>query len=198
MKAGSEILRYLYKLRCKNCLASIYICKITPELFRVGFAWWHRHCWSDGDGIWQHTAEHLILNSIIYNDISLCKSENVFLHDASHESDLVDAEKHWQTNVCQCFHINEAIIVAWFWVKLASSHAVRWIAWLMQRRRWWQAAISCGEAHASFEPQIAECRIDVNSRITRRTQVRQGVCESERGELKHLSNPRKRNQLRCG
>ena len=40
--------------------------------------------------------------------------------------------------------------------KIASSHAVRRIAWLGERRRSWQAAKSFGETHAVFEPKIAE------------------------------------------
>ena len=32
----------------------------------------------------------------------------------------------------------------------------QWIAWLGSRRRTWQAAISWGEPHAGFEPQISE------------------------------------------
>ena len=52
---------------------------------------------------------------------------------------------------------------------------------LESRRRAWQAAISPGELHASFEPGIPELLRE----------------ERERGELKHLSNRRKRKQMRC-
>ena len=52
---------------------------------------------------------------------------------------------------------------------------------LKSRRRAWQAAISPGELHASFEPGMPE--------LLRK--------EREPGELKHLSSRRKRKQLRC-
>ena len=55
------------------------------------------------------------------------------------------------------------------------------------RRRTWQAAISCGEAQAAFDPQISEWGNP------------SGVIQTSRkgrepGEVKHLSNRRKRNR----
>ena len=60
---------------------------------------------------------------------------------------------------------------------------VRRIAWLKQRRRTWQAAISLGEVHATIEPKISECE----THICRKA--------SQRRELKHLSTGRKRKQI---
>lgn len=40
-------------------------------------------------------------------------------------------------------------------IKIASSHAIWWMARLRKRRRWWQAAICHGEPHAGIEPWIA-------------------------------------------
>ncbi len=57
------------------------------------------------------------------------------------------------------------------------------------RRRTWHAVISLGEAHAAFEPKISECDfVHLFEGVTRECRPR--------GELKHLSSPRSRNQLR--
>ncbi len=55
-------------------------------------------------------------------------------------------------------------------------YTVRRIAWFWFRRKAWQAAISFGELHANFDPEIPESPRDGRRRC----------------ELKHLSNSRKR------
>ena len=57
-------------------------------------------------------------------------------------------------------------------------YTVRQIAWFWLWWKTWQAAISFGELHASFDPKISELRRDANIRR----------------ELKHLSTGRKRKQ----
>jgi len=57
----------------------------------------------------------------------------------------------------------------------------------------WYTAISFGELYASFDPKISEWG-NLTLRVLLYTEYI-GI-KSEPGELKHLSNQRKRNQLR--
>ena len=60
----------------------------------------------------------------------------------------------------------------------------------MSRRRSWQAAKSSSESHADIELEVTEFVT-----ILHKLQEIREDCPP--GELKHLSNRRKRNQSRC-
>ena len=71
----------------------------------------------------------------------------------------------------------------------SAGHQPAWgMARLGRRRRAWQAAISPGEAQAAFDPGIPEWDFLPFGALRK---------ERERGEKKHPSTRRKRNQPRC-
>jgi len=65
-----------------------------------------------------------------------------------------------------------------------------------RRRRTWSAAISPGEVLTTCDPGISEC--GNAARVDSVQYVDEFIVDaSQRGELKHLSNPRNRKSHRC-